>query len=305
VLLTREAIDEAVAFRKTLARAAADAAPDWFFSCWQPDRVEGIPFEEAPSELLAGSPKAWELRRGERWHGFDGLPDGYAMLDPVKVTVLTPGIAADGTLEELGIPACLVSAYLAEHASIVVEKTQDYSILFLFSMGVTRGKWGSLVTSLHDFKRDFDRNLPLRDALPALVRAQPERYGDLGLADLARELHESMRETGQMRELHDAFSTLPEQAVLPADAYTRVVRGTVESVPLEELHDRTVAVGVVPYPPGIPLLMPGERTGGSNDPWLGYLAALQAFDRRFPGFEHDTHGVEVVDGTYTVLCLRT
>ena len=302
-LLTREAIDEAVAFRKTIARAAAELAPDWFFSCWQPDRVGDVPFQDAPGELLATQPEAWELRAGETWHGFDGLPDGYGMLDPVKVTVLTPGIADDGSLEDFGIPACLVSAYLAEHASIVVEKTQDYSILFLFSMGVTRGKWGSLVTSLHDFKRDFDRNHPLRDALPALVRAHPERYGELGLADLARELHESMRETGQIQRLHDAFSTLPEQALLPADAYAHVVRGTVEPVRLAELHDRTVAVGVVPYPPGIPLLMPGERTGPADGPWLGYLAALQAFDRQFPGFEHETHGVEAGGGEYTVLCL--
>lgn len=302
-VLTREAIDEAVAFRKTIARTAAELAPDWFFSCWQPDRVGDVGFQDAPADVLATSPEAWQLRAGETWHGFEGLPDGYAMLDPVKVTVLTPGIAADGSLEEFGIPACLVSAYLAEHASIVVEKTQDYSILLLFSMGVTRGKWGSLVTSLHDFKRDFDRNLALRDALPALVRTHPERYGELGLGELARQLHESLRATSQLRRLHDAFSTLPEQAVLPADAYAHVVRGTVEPVRLAELHDRTVAVGVVPYPPGIPLLMPGERTGPPDGPWLGYLAALEGFDRRFPGFEHETHGVATAGGEYTILCL--
>jgi arginine decarboxylase len=297
LLLTREAIDEAIAFRKTIARAA-DAADDWFFSCWQPDTVL-----ETESDALATSPEAWQLRAGEAWHGFSGLPDGYAMLDPIKVTVLTPGIAADGTLEPFGVPACLLSAYLDQHASIVVEKTQDYSILFLFSMGVTRGKWGSLVTALFDFKRDFDRNLLLRDALPALTAANPDRYDGMGLADLARDMHETMRETDQMRRLHEAFSTLPEQALLPAEAYEHVVRGTVEPVPLQELGEHTVAVGVVPYPPGIPLLMPGERTGGESSPWLGYLRALQEFDARFPGFEHETHGVRVVDRDYRVLCV--
>jgi lysine decarboxylase/arginine decarboxylase len=71
------------------------------------------------------------------------------------------------------------------------------------------------------------------------------------------------------------------------------------------MQQRTVAVGVVPYPPGIPLLMPGEQTGDDNGPWLGYLQALQDFDRRFPGFEHDTHGVESIDGEYVVLCVAT
>ena len=294
-LLTREAIDEAIAFRKTLARAARDA--DWFFSCWQPDSVV-----DSPAEELATSPEAWQIHGGDTWHGFEGLPDGYAMLDPIKVTVLTPGVATDGTLEPFGIPACIVSSYLDEHAAIVVEKTQDYSILFLFSMGITRGKWGSLVTSLFDFKRDFDRNLPLRDALPALASAHPDRYEGMGLADLARGMHETMRETDQLRKLHDAFSGLPEQRLLPAEAFEQVVRGTIEPVPLAKLDDHTVAVGVVPYPPGIPLLMPGERTGAGDGPWLGYLRALQEFDERFPGFEHDTHGVRVVDGAYVVLC---
>lgn len=297
LLLTREAIDEAIAFRTMVARAEAEA-DGWFFGCWQPDLVR-----ELPADLLATSPEAWQLRAADTWHGFTGLPDGYAMLDPIKVTVLTPGVGDDGTPEAFGLPACVVSAYLVEHAAIVVEKTQDYSILFLFSMGVTRGKWGSLVTCLFDFKHDLDRNAALRDVLPALVAAHPERYGSMGLADLAAEMHATMTRTSQLSRLHDAFSSLPEQAVLPADAYAHVVRGTVELVPLADLGGRAVAVGVVPYPPGIPLLMPGERAGRADGPWLAYLAALQEFDRAFPGFEHDTHGVQHAGGGYSVLCL--
>ena len=67
---------------------------------------------------------------------------------------------------------------------------------------------------------------------------------------------------------------------------------------------RTLATGVVPYPPGIPLLMPGENAGPADGPVLGYLNALQEFDRRFPGFEHDNHGVEVIDGTYHLYCVK-
>jgi arginine decarboxylase len=296
-LLTRESIDEAIAFRKTVARAAAET-DGWFFSCWQPQEVADLTGAE-----LATSPEIWQLRQADAWHGFSRLPDGYAMLDPIKVTVLTPGVEADGTLGAFGVPAAIVSAYLDQRASIVVEKTQDYSILFLFSMGVTRGKWGSLVTSLFDFKRDFDRNLALEEALPVLFSAHSERYKGMGLADLAREMHETMRASDLLRKLHDAFSALPEHAMLPAEAYEHVVHDTVEPLRLTELAGRTVAVGVVPYPPGIPLLMPGERAGTVDGPWLGYLHALQDFDDRFPGFEHETHGVRVVDGAYTLLCV--
>lgn len=50
--------------------------------------------------------------------------------------------------------------------------------------------------------------------------------------------------------------------------------------------------------------MPGENTGPADGPVLGYLKALEGFDARFPGFEHDTHGVEIEDGKYVVSCLK-
>ena len=55
---------------------------------------------------------------------------------------------------------------------------------------------------------------------------------------------------------------------------------------------RIVSVMVVPYPPGIPLLMPGESAGAVDGPVIQYLIALQEFDKKFPGFSHDIHGVE-------------
>jgi arginine decarboxylase len=308
-MLTGESIEEAVAFRKTLARTARELADDWFFTAWQPDEVPDgkggtVAFADAPSELLASDPQVWLLREGASWHGFAALPDAYAMLDPIKVTVLTPGMGRSGELEDFGVPAALVSSYLERHAAIVVEKTQDFSILFLFSMGVTKGKWGSLLTALFDFKRDFDRNAPLREAMPALLDSDSERYGALGLRDLAREMHRTLRETGQLHLQAQAFSRLPQQTMTNADAYAHVVRGTIEPTRLADVAGRTVAVGVVPYPPGIPLLMPGESAGGADEPFIGYLRALEEFDRRFPGFEHDLHGVEHVAGDYVIDCVK-
>jgi len=62
---------------------------------------------------------------------------------------------------------------------------------------------------------------------------------------------------------------------------------------------------VVPYPPGIPLLMPGERAGAGDGPILGYLKALQDFDRKFPGFGYDIHGVRRgTGGGYEVMCVQ-
>ena len=310
--LTGEAIREAIAFRQMIGRIHAEfAAQDqWFFDGWQPtdilDPATGgrVAFHRAPAALLATDPNCWVLHPGETWHGFDGLEDGYCLLDPIKVSVLTPGMRIDGTLDTRGIPASVVTAYL-DHQGIVVEKTGDFSILFLFSIGVTKGKWGTLVNAFLDFKRDYDANVPLERVLPALAAAHPDRYAGKGLRDLAEILFTAMHELNTTSLLTAAFSILPKPDVSPVQAYEVLVRGAIEPVSLDAIAGRTVATGVVPYPPGIPLLMPGENMGAADGPVLGYLKALEAFDRRCPGFGHDIHGVEVVDGNYRILCLKS
>lgn len=73
---------------------------------------------------------------------------------------------------------------------------------------------------------------------------------------------------------------------------------------LDQFAHRVAAAGIVPYPPGIPMLMPGESAGPADGPFVGYLRALRDWDRRFPGFGHETHGVEVEDGEYYAYFLR-
>jgi arginine/lysine/ornithine decarboxylase len=113
-----------------------------------------------------------------------------------------------------------------------------------------------------------------------------------------------LNETEQTRWLAEAFSTLPAPVMTPSAAYQKLIRGQIEHVPLEQLAGRVLATSVVPYPPGIPMLMPGEVTGGNDGPYISYLRALWSWDRRFPGFGHDTHGVENREGTYYLQCLK-
>jgi arginine decarboxylase len=310
-MLTTESIAEAVAFRQGAWRTYRHYIHkgDWFFRTWNADRVclpgsgEMVPFDEAPASLLVNDPDCWVLHPGEAWHGFKDLEDGYCMLDPIKVSVVTPGVADDGSFLPHGIPATLVTAYL-DQRGIVVEKTTDFTILFLFSIGVTKGKYGTLINALLRFKEDYDNNAPLADVLPAVVAAAPPRYGGMGLRDLADEMFDQLQAGNQLRYQADAFSSLPVACMTPNEAYQRLVHNEVEAVPVDKMAGRTVATGVVPYPPGIPMLMPGESAGPQDGPYLGYLMALQAWDRRFPAFGHDIHGVESEDGTYYVYCLK-
>ena len=309
--LTNESIQEAVAFRQTMGRAHRqfEKRGEWFFQTWNAPTVKDprtrktVRFEDVPAERLATDPECWVLHPGDSWHGFGDIEDGYCMLDPIKVSVVTPGIAAKGGLDTRGIPATLLTAYL-HRRGVEVEKTTDFTILFLFSIGITKGKWGTLLNALLDFKRDYDANAPVAEVLPHLVTEHPDVYGKLGLHDLAGQMFGQLHETNQTRWLAEAFSTLPTPVMTPNAAYQHLVRDDIEHVPLDRLADRVLATSVVPYPPGIPLLMPGEWTGAGSGPYLGYLRALWSWDRRFPGFGHDTHGVENRDGTYYVQCLK-
>jgi arginine/lysine/ornithine decarboxylase len=282
---------------------------EWFFNTWNADQVKDpktgkkVPFHAAPPSLLATEPDCWVLHPGDNWHGFDDLEDGYCMLDPIKVSVVTPGVSTKGGLDAKGIPATLVTAYL--HArGVEVEKTTDFTVLFLFSIGVTKGKWGTLLNVLLDFKRDYDRNAPLSEVLPGLVTDHPETYGSLGLRDLADRMFAQLKKSKQVEWLAKAFSTLPQAEMTPSDAYDLLVRNQIEHVPLDKAANRIVATAVAPYPPGIPMLMAGEYTGPDNGPYLGYLRALQSWDTAFPGFGHDTHGVENRGGTIYLQCLK-
>lgn len=313
-VLTTESIEEAIRFRLTMARIyrevmRAGRQKDWWFGIWQPDMVtdpksrKKIPFADAPLEVLRDNPSAWVLHPGEGWHGFVGLPDNYCMLDPIKVTVVTPGVRDDGSLGPWGIPAAVVVRFL-DTRGIVNEKSGDYIILFLFSMGNTKGKWGTLITELFEFKRHYDEKTPLEEIFPDLVNTHPERYAGMTLRSLSDEMHAFKRERRMCELLEEAYSTLPEPAVAYAEAYRSIVRGAVEHVPVEEAGGRIVATGIYPYPPGIPLLAPGERTGLPDGPIIRYLSCIQDFDAQFPGFEHDIHGVENVKGRYMMYCIK-
>ena len=90
----------------------------------------------------------------------------------------------------------------------------------------------------------------------------------------------------------------------PREAYERLVDGDVELVPADKLAGRTAANAVMPYPPGIPMLMSGENFGTRKSPQIGYLLGMQEREKRFPGFAGVIEGAEMHEGTYHVLCVK-
>lgn len=309
--LISEVIEEAVTFRQEVARAHRQAQQkgDWFFKPWNAEVVtdpasgEHYDFADAPLQLLTNEQSCWKLCPTDSWHGFDNLDEDWVMLDPVKVSLLTPGLNPDGSLQTEGVPAALVTAYLSS-LGIVPTRTTDFQVMFLFSMGVTKGKWVTLMNSLIAFKKQYDDDAPLSEALPGLVESAPQVYANMTLQQLGRNMMDFLNTHRPSEQLNKAYSMLPQIDMLPRDAYTQLVHDNVELVSIYELAGRTAANSVIPYPPGIPMLMSGENFGDENSPQISYLQALQAWDESFPGFEHETEGAEKEHGVYHVMCIK-
>ena len=174
VALTTESIREAVSFRQTVGRIRRQYAQTERLVLQHMERDGGDRsglggagrVRRCPRSVAGQDPNCWILHPDETWHGFEGLEDGYCMLDPIKVTVVAPGIAADGSFEQRGIPAAIIAAYLVRHG-FEYEKTQDFTVLFLFSIGMTKAKWGTLLTTLIKFKEDYDANARWTWSCPA------------------------------------------------------------------------------------------------------------------------------------------
>jgi arginine decarboxylase len=242
------------------------------------------------------------LEAGARWHEFGKIAPGFNLLDPIKATVITPGLDVEGEFaDNVGIPAAIVTKYLAEHG-IIVEKCGLYSFFIMFTIGITKGRWNTLVTALQQFKDDYDKNQPLWKMLPEFVDKHP-RYERIGLRDLCAQIHEVYKANDVARLTTEMYLSDMVPAMRPADAFAMMAHREIERVPLDQLEGRVTAVLLTPYPPGIPLLIPGERF---NATIVRYLKFAREFNAQFPGFETDIHGLVKSDGNgYYVDCVRS
>lgn len=292
--LVEESIAEALDFRRAMRKVEEEFGEDWWFKVWGPDYLaeEGI-----------GEREDWVIRADERWHGFGTLADGFNMLDPIKATVITPGLDVGGDFADSGIPAAIVTKYMAEHG-VIVEKTGLYSFFIMFTIGITKGRWNTLVTALQQFKDDYDRNQPLWRVLPEFVAKYP-RYERTGLRDLCEQIHSVYKANDVARVTTEMYLSNMEPAMKPSDAWARMAHRDIERVGIDQLEGRATAILLTPYPPGIPLLIPGERF---NRTIVQYLQFAREFNERFPGFETDIHGLvkQELNGRqeYFVDCVR-
>src|ERR1700760_2585255 len=249
--LMNETLSDAISFRQAMSsiahrlRTPSENGEAWFFGVYQPERVtdpatgESILFEDAEDELLASEPSCWTLKHGDEWHGYqdEDSPDDYGMLDPTKVTILTPGVNAQGVMTQWGIPAAILTEFL-DSRRVEIARTGDYTVLVLFSVGTSKGKWGSLLENLFEFKRLYDTDASLEEALPELVQRFPHRYVNVSLRELSDEMHAAMIELDLPGLVNAACDEDFDPILTPAQTYQKLLRHETEKIRFTDMPGR-------------------------------------------------------------------
>jgi len=278
--LVEESIAEALDFRRAMRKVDEEYGKDWWFKVWGPDELVDDGIGRAESWIIKGKGKS------SKWHGFGNLADGFNMLDPIKATIVTPGLDLNGKFDKTGIPASIVTKFLAEHG-VIVEKTGLYSFFIMFTIGITKGRWNSLLTALQQFKDDYDRNQPMWRILPEFCQKH-RAYERMGLRDLCQHVHTLYAKYDIARLTTEMYLSDLTPAMKPSDAYAQIAHRNTQRVTVDDLLGRITTSLVTPYPPGIPLLIPGEVF---NKKIVDYLKFAREFNLQCPGFETDIHGL--------------
>ncbi len=287
-------LKESMDFRRAMRKTEKEYNENEWFKVWGPENIgdAGLPARED-----------WILKPNDQWHGFGDVSPNFNILDPMKTTILTPGVNAEGLLNDSGIPASIVAKYLAQN-NVIIEKCGLYSFFVMFTLGVDQGKWTNLISALKKFKADYDNNIAVAIAIPALAKTN-DAYSKMGLKDLCQKIHSEYKSSDVLKMTTDIYLSDMVPALKPSDALAKMAHEEIERVAIDDLEGHITAVLLTPYPPGIPLLVPGERF---NKTIVNYLKFTEDFNTKFPGFETDVHGLvsETTNGVkkYFVDCVK-
>ena len=247
-------------------------------------------FAEIPTADLMNEAKYWNMSQDDDWHGFRKMSSGEAMIDPLKITVKTPGIdVKNAKYEETGIPGAVVAEFLMEN-HIIRAKNDLNSLLFLLTPGDSQEELDTLLDAFLKFEKYYDEDALVKDVLPFLYQEYPERYHGYTLKQLCQEMHEYYKENKTFVLQQELFAkpNMQNYQMTPAEADQLFKKDQTELVDLEDVVGRTAAEGALPYPPGVFIVAPGEKWGEIDQKYFEVLAhAIE----KFPGFVPEIQGV--------------
>ena len=274
-----EAMRKGIRFRKTLNQKSK------LFKTLNAQEIN----EKSEQELM-DSLSYWKMEETDDWHGFKGIAKDEAIISPLKLTVVCPGInLATGKYEETGIPGKVIGEYLTEKR-VITCKSDLYSTLFLLTPGERDADLEALLTSFLEFEEYYLRDAPLEQVLPRLVKQNPDRYRNYTIRQLCQEMHEYYAKNEIYKLQQDLFlkKTFQDYEMTPAEADKLFMKNEGELVDLDEIEGRVALEGALPYPPGVFIVAPGEKWQKID---VDYFKILMGAIDKFPGFDPEIQGV--------------
>ena len=274
-----EAMKKGIRFRKTLNQKSK------LFKTLNAQEIN----EKSEQELMDNL-SYWKMEETDDWHGFKGIAKDEAIISPLKLTVVCPGInLATGEYEKTGIPGKVIGEYLTEKR-VITCKSDLYSTLFLLTPGERDADLEALLTSFLEFEEYYLRDAPLEQVLPRLVKQNPERYQGYTIRQLCQEMHEYYAKNEIYKLQQDLFlkKTFQDYEMTPAEADKLFMKNEGELVDLDEIEGRVALEGALPYPPGVFIVAPGEKWQKID---VDYFKILMGAIDKFPGFDPEIQGV--------------
>ena len=274
-----EAMKKGIRFRKTLNQKSK------LFKTLNAQEIN----EKSEQELMDNL-SYWKMEETDDWHGFKGIAKDEAIISPLKLTVVCPGInLATGKYEEIGIPGKVIGEYLTEKR-VITCKSDLYSTLFLLTPGERDADLEALLTSFLEFEEYYLRDAPLEQVLPRLVKQNPDRYQGYTIRQLCQEMHEYYAKNEIYKLQQDLFlkKTFQDYEMTPAEADKLFMKNEGELVDLDEIEGRVALEGALPYPPGVFIVAPGEKWQKID---VDYFKILMGAIDKFPGFDPEIQGV--------------
>ncbi len=250
--MVQKSIDLAMVLRRSIA---ADPLLKKFFRVLGPADLIGEQYRPSGIETYYTSKRGWEaLERAYQ-------EDEFA-LDPTRVTV---------AIGQTGVDGNSFKTLLMEEYDIQINKTSRNTVLFMIQIAMSRGTVVYLVDVLMRIARQLEEKLSTQRAIDQQIQASRVATLTQQLPPLPTfsRFHHAFAGAngdtpeGQLREAFFLAYNSDNYEYLPLDGSL--------SRALDEGRTLVSASFVTPYPPGFPVLVPGQEVSRGI---LDYLKAL-------------------------------
>lgn len=235
--------------------------------------VRAASWEAHPTEEILSDPAFFAISPKDSWHGFSHIAENLYLTDPCKV-LLTTG----------PLPAPLLSHWL-ERRHVTVEKSDFHTLLFLIEPSDRQEKCERLLSLFEECETAYEANAPMSSFAPDVTCLPGEGLKDYSLRCMDFLEKEQASRLSQTLFAEDHF---PKAALTGRSAHQTFLKGARERVPLPKAKGRVSLEMILPYPPGITVLEPGEVW---TDEVVSYFLFLQKYKSAFPDFSPEILGV--------------